>query len=170
MEKLEPWTRAILRNSSKGGGGVWTYRTLNSLSCLTCSFWLGLISSYCSPLSSSLLYSNNYRLYSETDFVKVIKCYLNVYGVYTPFFNPDLEGSPCSVPWNPFLWAPLLGTVSTDSPCSLMSFWSTELQNRGQSSFMPFLANTALKWWQTHEVTCCHHRNVSVLGSSSSYP
>lgn len=38
MEKLQPWTRATLRNSSTGGGGGWTYRTLNSLPCLTCSF------------------------------------------------------------------------------------------------------------------------------------
>lgn len=41
IEKLQPWTQAILRKSSKGVGGGWRGRTLNSLSCLTCCIWFG---------------------------------------------------------------------------------------------------------------------------------
>lgn len=54
--------------------------------------------------------------------------------VYTPFFNPALEGS-FSVPWNPILWAPLLGKASANYHCSLIPFCSTELQNRRPEQF-----------------------------------
>lgn len=34
-----------------------------------------------------------YRLYSETNFLNVIKCYLNVCEIDKPFFSPALESS-----------------------------------------------------------------------------
>lgn len=96
--------------------------------------------------------------------------------VYTPFFNPALEGS-FSVPWNPILWAPLLGKASANYHCSLIPFCSTELQNRRPEQFYAIsykynIKMTYIKLGSKKSIKCLSvtTKNSKVLCNSSSYP
>lgn len=96
--------------------------------------------------------------------------------VYTPFFNPALEGS-FSVPWNPILWAPLLGKASANYHCSLIPFCSTELQNRRPEQFYALsykynIKMTYIKLGSKKSIKCLSvtTKNSKVLCNSSSYP